>query len=196
MAEITYRNFEKLGAPDWSEEAKDFAREHPALARPRADGGAVLRGPDAPDTAAGGRRGLPRASSPPGSSTTPRTTMSTTPGTRRPSASMSARPTLRRAESRISLSRMDAPCDGRRAGLHRSDVDQGLRRHRDDPPRSFDATRPRCSARRRNSASAPAAASAARAGSRRLLPPDFEAPIGYRWPEYVSTPRGEEWSVA
>ena len=29
-----------------------------------------------------------------------------------------------------------------------------------------------------------------------LLPPDFEAPIGYRWPEYVSTPRGEEWSVA
>jgi aminobenzoyl-glutamate utilization protein B len=29
-----------------------------------------------------------------------------------------------------------------------------------------------------------------------LLPPDFEAPVGYRWPEYVSTPRGEAWSVA
>jgi aminobenzoyl-glutamate utilization protein B len=28
-----------------------------------------------------------------------------------------------------------------------------------------------------------------------LLPPDFEAPIGYRWPEYVTTPRGEEWTV-
>lgn len=28
-----------------------------------------------------------------------------------------------------------------------------------------------------------------------LLPPDFEAPIGYRWPEWVETPRGREWSV-
>jgi aminobenzoyl-glutamate utilization protein B len=28
-----------------------------------------------------------------------------------------------------------------------------------------------------------------------LLPPDFEAPIGYRWPEYVETPRGTERSV-
>ena len=26
-----------------------------------------------------------------------------------------------------------------------------------------------------------------------LLPKDFPAPIHYRWPEYVSTPRGEEW---
>lgn len=29
-----------------------------------------------------------------------------------------------------------------------------------------------------------------------LLPSDFVAPIGYRWPEYVETPRGREWSVA
>lgn len=28
-----------------------------------------------------------------------------------------------------------------------------------------------------------------------LLPPDFQAPIGYRWPEYVETPRGREWTV-
>lgn len=28
-----------------------------------------------------------------------------------------------------------------------------------------------------------------------LLPADFKAPIGYRWPEYVETPRGREWSV-
>lgn len=28
-----------------------------------------------------------------------------------------------------------------------------------------------------------------------LLPPGFEAPIGYRWPEYVDTQRGREWSV-
>lgn len=28
-----------------------------------------------------------------------------------------------------------------------------------------------------------------------LLPKDFVAPIGYRWPEYVETPRGLEWSV-
>ena len=27
MAEITYRNFERLGAPQWAEEAKGFARE-------------------------------------------------------------------------------------------------------------------------------------------------------------------------
>ena len=26
-----------------------------------------------------------------------------------------------------------------------------------------------------------------------LLPQDFQAPIHYRWPEYVSTPRGAEW---
>jgi aminobenzoyl-glutamate utilization protein B len=26
-----------------------------------------------------------------------------------------------------------------------------------------------------------------------LLPKDFKAPIHYRWPEYVSTPRGAEW---
>jgi aminobenzoyl-glutamate utilization protein B len=28
-----------------------------------------------------------------------------------------------------------------------------------------------------------------------LLPPDFAAPVFYRWPEYVTTPRGEEWTV-
>ena len=28
-----------------------------------------------------------------------------------------------------------------------------------------------------------------------LLPPDFQAPIDYRWPEYVETPRGREWTV-
>jgi aminobenzoyl-glutamate utilization protein B len=28
-----------------------------------------------------------------------------------------------------------------------------------------------------------------------LLPRDFQAPIHYRWPEYVETPRGPEWSV-
>ena len=29
-----------------------------------------------------------------------------------------------------------------------------------------------------------------------LLPADFKAPIEYRWPEYVETPRGREWTVA
>jgi aminobenzoyl-glutamate utilization protein B len=28
-----------------------------------------------------------------------------------------------------------------------------------------------------------------------LLPPDFPAPIHYRWPEYVTTARGEEWWI-
>ena len=28
-----------------------------------------------------------------------------------------------------------------------------------------------------------------------LLPDDFEAPIDYRWPEYVTTARGEEWWI-
>src|SRR5205807_449694 len=28
-----------------------------------------------------------------------------------------------------------------------------------------------------------------------LLPEDFAAPIHYRWPEYVETPRGREWTV-
>jgi len=28
-----------------------------------------------------------------------------------------------------------------------------------------------------------------------LLPEDFRAPIDYRWPEYVTTPRGEEWWI-
>lgn len=28
-----------------------------------------------------------------------------------------------------------------------------------------------------------------------LLPRDFEAPVNYRWPEYVTTPRGEGWTM-
>ena len=28
-----------------------------------------------------------------------------------------------------------------------------------------------------------------------LLPPDFRPPIDYRWPEYVTTVRGEEWWI-
>jgi aminobenzoyl-glutamate utilization protein B len=28
-----------------------------------------------------------------------------------------------------------------------------------------------------------------------LLPPDFRAPVHHRWPEYVTTPRGEEYSI-
>jgi aminobenzoyl-glutamate utilization protein B len=28
-----------------------------------------------------------------------------------------------------------------------------------------------------------------------LLPRDFPAPVDYRWPEYVDTPRGPQWSV-
>ena len=28
-----------------------------------------------------------------------------------------------------------------------------------------------------------------------LLPKDFRAPIDYRWPEYISTVRGEEWWI-
>lgn len=28
-----------------------------------------------------------------------------------------------------------------------------------------------------------------------LLPHDFEAPTGYNWPEWVTTPRGREWSI-
>jgi aminobenzoyl-glutamate utilization protein B len=26
-----------------------------------------------------------------------------------------------------------------------------------------------------------------------LLPADFDPPVDLRWPEYVATPRGEEW---
>jgi aminobenzoyl-glutamate utilization protein B len=28
-----------------------------------------------------------------------------------------------------------------------------------------------------------------------LLPKGFRAPVHYRWPEYVTTPRGEEWWI-
>jgi aminobenzoyl-glutamate utilization protein B len=28
-----------------------------------------------------------------------------------------------------------------------------------------------------------------------LLPADFQAPVGYNWPEWVETPRGREWSI-
>ena len=28
-----------------------------------------------------------------------------------------------------------------------------------------------------------------------LLPKSFPAPIHFRWPEYVTTPRGEEWWI-
>jgi aminobenzoyl-glutamate utilization protein B len=35
----------------------------------------------------------------------------------------------------------------------------------------------------------------ARAAIPPLLPVDFTAPVGYRWPEYVTTPRGREWWI-
>ena len=28
-----------------------------------------------------------------------------------------------------------------------------------------------------------------------LLPDDFVPPVDLRWPEYITTPRGEEWSL-
>jgi aminobenzoyl-glutamate utilization protein B len=28
-----------------------------------------------------------------------------------------------------------------------------------------------------------------------LLPRDFPPPVDYRWPEYVTTVRGEEWTI-
>jgi aminobenzoyl-glutamate utilization protein B len=28
-----------------------------------------------------------------------------------------------------------------------------------------------------------------------LLPADFDPPVDLRWPEYVTTPRGEEWCI-
>ncbi|WP_163467850.1 amidohydrolase, partial [Klebsiella michiganensis] len=28
-----------------------------------------------------------------------------------------------------------------------------------------------------------------------LLPGDFQAPVHYRWPEYVATARGLEWTI-
>ena len=46
---------------------------------------------------------------------------------------------------------------------------------------------------RRSSTSAPAAESAASTWVAPLLPRDFQPPIDLRWPEYVTTERGEEW---
>ena len=44
-----------------------------------------------------------------------------------------------------------------------------------------------------SSSSAPAAASAASAGSAPLC--DYDPPIHFRWPEYVTTPRGRDWWI-
>ena len=44
-----------------------------------------------------------------------------------------------------------------------------------------------------SSSSAPAAASAARNWIAPLC--DYEPPIHFRWPEYVTTPRGREWWI-
>ena len=47
---------------------------------------------------------------------------------------------------------------------------------------------------RPSSVSARAAAWAAPSGSRRCCRADFDPPVDLRWPEYVTTPRGEEWT--
>ena len=87
MAELTFRNFEKLGAPEWREEAKVFGRElQKSLAlepmqEPFFEGLSKLTPPWEAETAF-------RPQLLPGSSTTRPTTMSTTLGTRRPCASI------------------------------------------------------------------------------------------------------------
>ena len=79
--------------------------------------------------------------------------------------------------------------------LHRSDDPHGGQDHRRD--HHGPAVQRRAAEERagRMASSAPAAASAATDWIAPLLPKDFRVPLDFRWPEYVTTPRGEEWWI-
>lgn len=194
MAEITYRNFEKLGAPVWSEEAKTFAREIQRslglepMQEPFFDGLSRLTPPQDAETAF--RAQLPAWQlhyaaddyvdytwhAPTVRLYVGRPTLAAPkPGYRYPEWTRHAMggvpacidPMWSKAASVIATTLLDLLSEP--AALERAQSEF----------------------RERTGGGV--------GGSRwiaPLLPPDFQAPVGYRWPEYVSTPRGEEWSVA
>jgi aminobenzoyl-glutamate utilization protein B len=194
MAEITYRNFEKLGAPVWREEAKAFARDIQrslglaAMQEPFFEGLTRLTPPQEAEAAF--RAQLPAWQlhyaaddyvdytwhAPTVRLYVARPTLAAPrPGFRYPEWTRHAMggvpacidPMWTKAASVIATTLLDLLTDP--AALQRAQDEFSER------------------------------TGGGVGGSRwlaPLLPPDFEAPIAYRWPEYVSTPRGEEWSVA
>lgn len=194
MAEITYRNFEKLGAPVWSEDAKAFARDLQRsldiepMDEPFFAGLTQLTPPWEAEEAF--RAQLPAWQlhyaaddyvdytwhAPTVRLYVARPTLqSPAPGHRYPEWTRNAMggvpacidPMWSRASAVIATTLLDLLTDGE--GLARAQAEFVERTGGGIGGTKWTAP---------------------------LLPANFEAPIGYRWPEYVATPRGVEWSVA
>ena len=193
IAEITFRNFERLGAPQWSEEAKRFAREVQSslglepMAEPFADELMKLTPPWEAEKAF--RAQLPSWQMHYAADDYVDYTWHA--------------PTVRLYVARPSL---EAPEPGYR-------YPEWVRHAMGGVPACIDPMWSKASAviattlidlltdregLERAQAEFRERTGGGVGGSKwvaPLLPPDFQAPIGYRWPEYVETPRGREWTV-
>jgi aminobenzoyl-glutamate utilization protein B len=193
MAEVTFRNFEKLGAPEWSEEAKVFARELQTslglepMPEPFFEGLTKLTAPWEAEKAF--RAQLPAWQLNYAADDYVDYTWHA--------------PTVRLYVGRPTL---QAPKPGYR-------YPEWVRHAMGGVPACIDPMWSKASAVIATTLidlmSDPSLLEKAQAEFRErtgggvggakwvapLLPADFKAPIDYRWPEYVDTPRGREWTV-
>lgn len=193
IAEITFRNFEKLGAPRWSEEAKTFARELQVsiglepMAEPFFEGLETLTPPWEAENSF--REQLPAWQlnyaaddyvdytwhAPTVRLYVGRPTLATPPsGARNPEWVRHAMggvpacidPMWSKAAQVIATTILDLMTDAEALARARAEFEERT---------------------------------GGGVGGTKwvapLLPPDFEAPIHFRWPEYVDTPRGREWTT-
>ena len=187
-----YENLELAGPPAWDEEAREFAARSSAAS-------ASSRWPTrcCPACRSSCRRSATRSTSAPrsrrGRRTTRRTTTPSTHGTRRPPGSTSAAACW--TGPRTTTTR---PGSSTRPGGHPATIDPTVV----CAARTIGGTlvdlltRPealeRAQAEFRERTGGGIGGSAWLAP---LLPKGFPPPIHYRWPEYVTTARGEEWWI-
>ncbi|MBE2277519.1 MAG: amidohydrolase [Rhodobacteraceae bacterium] len=193
MAEATFRNFEKLGAPQWSEAAREFAREgqraqgFDAMQNPFLDAMERLTPPAEAEAAF--RAQLP-------------------PWQLNYAADDYVDYTWHAPTVRLYVARPTLKPDpsGKRYG-------EWLRHAMNGDPACIDPMWSKAaeviSTTIIDLMTVPAILERAQAEFRErtgggiggskwiapLLPADFEAPVGYHWPEWVETPRGPEWSI-
>jgi aminobenzoyl-glutamate utilization protein B len=193
MAEATFRNFEKLGAPVWSEEAKDFARTAQAslglepMAEPFIPGMERLTSPWEAEKAF--RAQLPAwqlnyAADDYVDYTwhAPTVRLYVARPTLEP-----PRPDYRYPEwTRYAMGGVPACIDPMwsKAGAVIATTVLDLMTDRASLEKAQSEFRDRTGGGIGGTKWVPP-----------LLPRDFQAPIGYRWPEYVETARGLEWTV-
>lgn len=193
LAEATFRNFERVGAPQWSEKAKEFARQgqrhlgHEAMLEPFIDNMTRLTPPAEAESAF--RAQLPAWQINYAADDYVDYTWHA--------------PTVRLYVARPTLK---APASGAR-------YPEWLRHAMNGDPDCIDPMWSKAAQvisttildlmtdppiLRRAQAEFRERTGGGIGGSRwvaPLLPSDFRAPTGYNWPEWVDTPRGREWSI-